>query len=87
MTRLVERSAGHPNKATIILVRAATNAFRYVRPDAIGGPNHLLSDGVSGQTIPASDDLPDTVCEILGQSVNLKIHKAFGTHAVFRLNK
>jgi len=78
--RFIQRASRDLYKTPVVLEIVAARSFGNVRPDAIGAPDDLLADRVAGKSVPTKSDVPDFVCEFLGQLVNPKIFKICPAH-------
>jgi hypothetical protein len=78
--RFIQRASRDLYNTPVVLEIVAARSFGNVRPDAIGAPDDLLADRVAGKSVPTKSDVPDFVCEFLGQLVNPKIFKICPAH-------
>jgi hypothetical protein len=73
MFRFIQGAPCRPHKAPIVQVAAPTNAFGDIRPDAVGRPDNLPSDGILGEVVPPSNHGPDFVSQSFGKLVHLQV--------------
>jgi hypothetical protein len=75
MLCFIQRAPRDFYKTPVVLEIVSASSFCDVRSDAVGAPDDLLADRISGKFVPPENDVPDFVCEFLGQHINPKIFK------------
>jgi hypothetical protein len=75
MLGFVQRTPGNLYKTLIILKIMAARSFGNICANAVSAPYDLFTDGVPGKHVPAENDFPNLISQILRQVVNPKIFK------------
>lgn len=73
---LKQRTAGNADKSAVVIGTVASAAFGDICPNAVGGPNQLLANGVPGENVPRQNRIPDRICKLLSQLVDRQVLKS-----------